>query len=144
VREWPGDGRVIGHVCPRGHRLRGLIEYLYGPGKYDEHTNPHLVAVWDPTLPDSLRTKAERGYITRQMQAPRRMFGVEVPRGPVYHVVCSVGPQDGQLGDHAWRKVAERAAEKLGLTPTEDRAGCRWLAVHHGLSKDGNERPAAA
>jgi hypothetical protein len=130
---------MIGHVCPRGHRLRGLLEYLYGQGKYDEHTDPHLVAAWDPTLPGGTQNKAERGYIARQMQAPRRLFGVEVPKGPVYHVVCSVSPEDGQLGDAAWRKVAERTAEKLGLTPTEDRAGCRWIAVHHGLSKDGND-----
>jgi relaxase-like protein len=130
---------VIAPVCPRGHRLRGLIEYLYGPGKYDEHTNPHLVAAWNEEWLSSSQNKAERGRLTRQMQLPRRLFGVQVPKGPVYHVVCSVGPEDGLLGDDAWRRVAERAAEKLELTPAEGRAGCRWIAVHHGLSRTGND-----
>ncbi|MEU9006865.1 mobilization protein, partial [Streptomyces sp. NPDC048551] len=29
----------------------GLLAYLYGPGKYEEHTDPHLVASWDDNAP---------------------------------------------------------------------------------------------
>jgi hypothetical protein len=33
---------VIGKVL-RGERPAGLIYYLYGPGKHEEHTDPHIV-----------------------------------------------------------------------------------------------------
>jgi hypothetical protein len=36
----------------RGSRTHGLLVYLYGPGKRDEHTDPHLVGSWDGFAPD--------------------------------------------------------------------------------------------
>ncbi|HEY0637612.1 MAG TPA: relaxase/mobilization nuclease domain-containing protein [Pseudonocardiaceae bacterium] len=33
----------------RGWRPAGLIVYLFGPGKYEEHRNPRVVASWDGT-----------------------------------------------------------------------------------------------
>lgn len=30
-----------------GSDTRGLINYLFGPGRRDEHTDPHVVAAWD-------------------------------------------------------------------------------------------------
>jgi hypothetical protein len=37
---------MIGKVSPRGSRVAGLIWYLFGPGRNEEHTDPHLVAGW--------------------------------------------------------------------------------------------------
>jgi hypothetical protein len=37
---------VIGKVL-RGERVDGLLRYLFGPGRANEHTAPHLVASWD-------------------------------------------------------------------------------------------------
>ena len=31
----------------KGGRVRGLLEYLWGPGKSDEHTNPRILAGYD-------------------------------------------------------------------------------------------------
>ncbi|WP_410607535.1 relaxase/mobilization nuclease domain-containing protein [Amycolatopsis sp. lyj-109] len=31
----------------RGYRPAGLIRYLFGPGKFEEHKTPHVVASWD-------------------------------------------------------------------------------------------------
>jgi hypothetical protein len=40
---------VIGTVL-RGAEAGGLLRYLYGPGRANEHTDPHLVAGFsDPT-----------------------------------------------------------------------------------------------
>ena len=36
---------MIGKVL-RGERPEGLIRYLFGPGKREEHTDPHIVAGW--------------------------------------------------------------------------------------------------
>jgi hypothetical protein len=39
--------RMIGKIsAPRGQRIEPLIYYLYGPGRYQEHTDPHIVAGW--------------------------------------------------------------------------------------------------
>jgi hypothetical protein len=44
----PGrGGPVIGKIsAPRGERVEPLIYYLYGPGRHEEHTDPHIVAGW--------------------------------------------------------------------------------------------------
>lgn len=130
---------MIAKVAERGTRLRGLIEYLYGVGRQDEHTNPHLVAAWDPAMLESAMDKAGRGVLVAEMEAPRRLFDVDVAKGPVYHVAISVHVDDGELGDEAWQKVAQRTADKLGFTARDERAGCRWVAVHHGASTGGQD-----
>ncbi len=39
---------MIAHVVkPYGWRPAGLIAYLFGPGRYEEHRNPRVVASWD-------------------------------------------------------------------------------------------------
>ena len=38
---------MIGKIsAPRGKRVEPLIYYLFGPGRYAEHTDPHIVAGW--------------------------------------------------------------------------------------------------
>ncbi|MBC3763434.1 hypothetical protein ACUN7V_20265 [Quadrisphaera oryzae] len=37
---------MIGKVV-RGNDIGGLLRYLFGPGRADEHINPHVVAAWD-------------------------------------------------------------------------------------------------
>ncbi|KAA2267001.1 hypothetical protein F0L68_00225 [Solihabitans fulvus] len=65
---------------------------------------------------------------------------VVVPGGHVYHVVLSVPKSDGTLGDGTWRELVEQAVEHMGFGPDADGAGgCRWVAVHHGQSIEGND-----
>ena len=38
---------MIGKItAPRGERVEPLIYYLFGPGRREEHTDPHIVAGW--------------------------------------------------------------------------------------------------
>ena len=54
---------MIGKItAPRGERIEGLIYYLFGPGRREEHTDPHIVAGWrhpaelePPLRPDGRR-----------------------------------------------------------------------------------------
>ncbi|MGW6602245.1 hypothetical protein [Streptomyces sp. NPDC055036] len=39
-----------------GDDTAGLLFYLYGPGKRDKHTNPHMVAACGPYFPDPARS----------------------------------------------------------------------------------------
>ena len=54
---------MIGKISvPRGEHVEKLIYYLYGPGRHEEHTDPHIVAGWrhpaelePPLRPDGSR-----------------------------------------------------------------------------------------
>lgn len=127
-----------------GQKLRGLIEYLFGEGKEEEHADPRLVAAWDPVVTrrqNYANDKAERDELTRAMEEPARLFGRDVPSGAVHHVPITLHVEDGQLTDEQWRQVAQVAADKLGFSadPEQGRAACPWVAVRHGLSKNGND-----
>jgi hypothetical protein len=38
---------VIGKIStPRGEHVEPLLYYLFGPGRHEEHTDPHIVAGW--------------------------------------------------------------------------------------------------
>lgn len=130
----------------RGNNIGRTVNYLFGPGKHNEHTNPHLIAAWDtawlddPAPSASLTTTKGRARLIAALDAPRILHEVEVPGGHVYHVPLSLPAEDGLLGDKRWRQVVEEAIDRLGFGPDSDgRGGCRWIAVHHGLSINGND-----
>ncbi len=120
----------------RGTRTRGLVEYLFGPGRAEEHTNQRIVAAWDPawrgiTHPDGV----QRALLAAEVDAPvKRMPEVAKPGEHVYHVSISNHGQDRNLSDEEWATVAQAVADKLGLSGTDSQAGARWFAVHHGAA----------
>jgi len=120
----------------RGTRTRGLVEYLFGPGRAEEHTNQRIVAAWDEvwrgiTHPDGV----QRALLSAEVDAPvKRMPEVAKPAEHVYHVSISNHGQDRNLSDDEWATVAQAVADKLGLSGTDTRAGARWFAVHHGAA----------
>ena len=62
---------VIGKIsAPRGERVEPLLYYLYGPGRREEHTDPHIIAGWrhPAELEPPLREDGRRDY--------RRLFGL--------------------------------------------------------------------
>ena len=127
-----------------GHDTQGLLRYLFGPGRSNEHTNPHLVAAWDPDwLAGGAFADQGRGWLprlAREIDAAMTGHDITLDNGHVYHVSISIPSHDGQLGDARWRELIEEAVERMGFGPTQDgRAGCRWVAVHHGVSTNGND-----
>jgi len=120
----------------RGSRTRGLVEYLFGPGRAEEHTNQRIVAAWDKswvgiTHPDEV----QRALLTAEVDSHlKSMPEAAKPAEHVYHVSISNHGEDRNLTDTEWETVAETVAAKLGFTATEDRAGARWFAVHHGAA----------
>jgi len=120
----------------RGTRTRGLVEYLFGPGRAEEHTNQRIVAAWEPawqgiTHPDEV----QRALLTAEVDAPvKRMPEVAKPAEHVYHVSISNHGEDRNLSDEEWATVARAVADTLGLTGTDTEEGARWFAVHHGAA----------
>jgi hypothetical protein len=120
----------------RGTRIDGLIWYLYGPGRREEHTDPHLVAGWrhPAELEPPLRADGTRNFrrLNGLLNQPLAALG---PRGfakPVWHCVARAAPDDPVLSDDQWAQVAEGIMQGTGLAPAGDDDAVRWIAVRHG------------
>jgi hypothetical protein len=127
---------MIGRVLPRGQNVRGVLHYLYGKGKRNQHVSPHLVAGWihPADLEPSRRADGKRSFsrLTDLLELPVR-YGRKVPGKFVYHVAVRCAPGDPELGDGAWNAIAAEIMHRLGLSERgrEDQGVC-WVAVHHG------------
>ncbi|RJK92503.1 relaxase [Vallicoccus soli] len=123
--------------------------YLAGPGRHNEHTEPHLVA-GDPAVmawhDDTELSREDALRIARELDAPRRMYDVDVPGGSVWHCSLSLRAEEGQLSDEQWAAIAHDFVDGMGFTGDtgwgtsgQGKAPCRWVAVRHGLSSNGND-----
>ncbi|MYR14544.1 mobilization protein, partial [Streptomyces sp. SID724] len=116
-----------------GDTTAGLLAYLFGPGDRDEHTDPHLVAAWDPALPCPARTpdRMTLSTLAQLLDAP-----VDALRGPrpaehVWHTSIRNAPTDRTLTDTEWAKIAAEMMHVAGIAPHGDEQACRWVAVRH-------------
>ncbi|WP_051951212.1 relaxase family protein [Actinacidiphila yeochonensis] len=119
-----------------GSDTRGLLGYLYGPGRHDEHFDPHMVGAWlDRGVPDPGRD--ERVTLTRLadlLDVPvNRLRAEGRPRngGHVWHCPVRTAPEDRELSDAEWGEVARRVVHATGIAPDGDEMACRWIAVRH-------------
>jgi hypothetical protein len=132
---------VIGKV-QRGAEVGGLVAYLFGPGKHNEHTDQHVVAHWTG-LPGEAVTAGpdgapDLGPLVADLKADLRAAGLLGAQDSVWHCSVAIPATDPALTDSQWREVAETIAEAVGLEDTRDGA-VRWVAVRHGLSAAGND-----
>ncbi|MCX5435577.1 mobilization protein [Streptomyces sp. NBC_00063] len=117
-----------------GSRTYGLLAYLYGPGRRDEHTAPHIVAAWSQELaPDPGRDPAATlKQLTDRLDLP--VLALPKDQRPVRHVWhCPVrtAPGDRHLTDAEWGEVARRIVHATGIAEDGDDKACRWIAVRH-------------
>lgn len=137
------------HLLP----LSWLYPYLVGPGRSNEHGEPHLVAgdaavmAWHD---DAELGTAAAVAIAESLDHPRRAFGTRVTtrardrdgrRGSerdahVWHCSLNLGADDGRLPDERWARIAEDFIEQMGFAGAHP---CRWVAVRHGESTNGND-----
>jgi hypothetical protein len=116
----------------RGSRTHGLLAYLYGPGKRDEHIDPHLVASWDGFAPDPGRDgEATLAHLAAALDLRVKQAGAKAPTQHVWHCSVRTAPGDRQLTDDDWGTVARRLVHAVGIAPDGDPDGCRWVAVRH-------------
>ena len=120
----------------KGSSAGGLVAYLAGPGKANEHENPGLVVgSFDVELLMSdvgrdLTSEKVRIGLARALNSPAKRFGKEATMN-VWHVPISCPPGEQPTLDE-WRLAAFSMAEKLGVDE-----GYRWALVKHGASRDG-------
>ncbi len=124
---------MIGKVT-KGATVGGLLRYLYGPGRANEHVDPHLVAAWDEPadLEPDLTADGRRDFrrLTGLLEQPLGAV-TSAPAKPVWHCALRVAPDDRRLTDAEWGDVARDVLDRTGLAPAGDDNGCRWVAVRH-------------
>lgn len=147
--------------------MPGLMRYLYGPGRKDEHTQQHMVASSGQLSSEwaGMLSASEAGQVGRIVEAAWREQYVEqealvggrtggrvlsaslvadgtsrdAEREHVYHVSLSLAPGES-WSDEQWATVAGDFAAGMGFTTGPgDGQGSSWVAVRHGVSEGGND-----
>ncbi|MEV4560876.1 relaxase/mobilization nuclease domain-containing protein [Kitasatospora sp. NPDC049285] len=116
----------------RGSKTYGLLAYLFGPGKHEEHEDPHIVASWDGFAPDPGRDPhATLSQLEAALDLRVNQLGARKPKRHVWHCPVSADPGDRLLTDEEWAEVARRVVAAAGIAEPGDPDGCRWIAVRH-------------
>ena len=129
---------MIGKIStPRGEHVQPLLYYLFGPGRQEEHTDPHIVAGWrhPADLEPPLRADGKRDFtkLAGLLLQPQAALGKRAYARPVWHCSMRAAPEDRMLSDDEWAAIAHDVMDRTGLSPygQEDEA-VRWVAVRHG------------
>lgn len=146
----------------RGGDMAGLVYYLAGPGRANEHTRPMIVAgderITFRVEPGKELNKHDAFEIGYQLERPRRAHGTAVMTsvsewdeeqqrhvkvgeraGHVWHCSLSLRADDRKVSASEWGTIAERFVEKMGFIDPDGAKTSRWVAIHHGTSKNGND-----
>ena len=150
-----GGQAVIPNVT-RGGKTHGVLMYLVGKGKREEHENPHLVA----GSPEAIRMgegrlleRSDAVALARFLDEPREAFGTRVTiaerdkhgrlKGArdahVWHCSLSLHPEEPELADERWAEISKQFIEQMGFAGESTRAQCRWVAIRHGRSAGGSD-----
>ncbi|MPY12264.1 relaxase/mobilization nuclease domain-containing protein [Arthrobacter bussei] len=126
----------------QGDRMSGLMVYLAGPGRANEHEEPHLVA-GDASLmawhDDNELNRDAALDIANSLDRAKQFYGTDVDGGHVFHCSLSLAAEEGKLTDQQWGDIANDYMDSMGFTGADGKAPCRWVAVRHGVSKNGND-----
>jgi hypothetical protein len=125
---------MIGKVA-RGNNARRLLYYLFGPGRVNEHADPHLVAGFAD--PDDLEPERHRDgspdfrRLAGLLEQPLAALAGPGLAAPVWHCSVRAAPEDRLLSDAEWAQVACQVIDRTGLAPAGDDRAVRWVAVRH-------------
>ncbi|MFE0138146.1 mobilization protein, partial [Streptomyces sp. NPDC059037] len=136
---------MIPSINDPGDDTAGLLYYLYGAGRAEEHVDPHLVASFDGMAPDPGRRadfhraiKDLAGLIDQPVEA---LPSHARPALPVWHTSVRAAPGDRTLSDDEWADIARRVVAATGIDPGDGEPGCRWAAVRHADQNNHNLPP---
>jgi len=122
----------------RGSRTYGLVYYLMGPGRVNEHVDPRVIAGYKPAaeLAPPARTDGRAGLDVRGLVAaldrPVQRLGDRAPVRHVFHTVIANRAEDPVLSDGQWADISYELMRELGLAGTELGArDIRWVAIRH-------------
>lgn len=126
-------------IAQRGDDPGGLIRYLFGKGKNNEHVNQRTITgtthahsgPWDrqsiQQISQDLRAFSQAN--------PQSRIGAEHKH--IWHASISLPPGE-TLTDKGWQRLAQEYMQGMGFEDSA-KAPIRWTAVHHGRSSQGND-----
>ncbi|MGV9823372.1 relaxase/mobilization nuclease domain-containing protein [Nocardia xishanensis] len=153
----------------KGADMVGLVRYLAGPGKHNEHTNQRVIAgdivsvsVFGGRIDvergaelgrllDSSRQTVLKGapvLVTSYKKAKALMaegmskaeaFDAATSDEHVWHCSLALAASEGELTDEKWAAISRDFLIEMGFVGREDVPDVRWAAIRHGLSKAGND-----
>lgn len=100
----------------RGSSAYGAMSYDHGPGRFEEHRNPHKVAGNVAGRSWKERSAAIDSHVQRMH--PKLT-------NPIIRTSLRIAPEDRRLTDREWREVANEYVSKMGF------ADAPWEAVRH-------------
>lgn len=128
---------MIPAIHPRGTNVGGLLRYLFGPGKREEHVRPRVIAAWDGSDP---LARLQPPVTTRGRPDVRRLTELlaqpvasawNPPAQTVWHCSIRNHPTDRTLTDAHWAHIAGEVMAAVGLAPHGDAMAVRWVAIRH-------------
>jgi hypothetical protein len=126
----------------RGASGRGLIRYLFGPGRANEHTGQRVITLGVALGGDALAggglSSQEIADLGSGLDEAHEAFGTDPKGGYLYHLSLSLPAGDRQLTDDQWTEIAQETIEVLGFEGHAVEPAA-WVAVGHGTSANGNE-----
>jgi hypothetical protein len=128
---------MIPAVHPRGTNVGGLLRYLFGPGKREEHVSPRVITAWDGAGPLSRLQPPTRGNGRRDVRRLTELLeqpvvsGWNPPAKTVWHCSIRNHGSDRTLTDAQWAHIAGEVMAAVGLAPHRDPMAVRWVAVRH-------------
>jgi hypothetical protein len=130
---------MIGKIS-KGASGRGLMRYLFGPGKANEHRDQRVIASGVALWAEEGRTLSaqEIADLGASLDAANDSYGKNPAGGHIWHVSLSLPPGDRPLIDEEWGEIAKSLMVALGFE-RETLAPAAWVAVGHGTSAQGNQ-----
>lgn len=134
----------------RGSNLVGLVSYLLGPGRGEQHTEARVIASGPSVDVEHGITldRADVRALGAQMDLSRRLHGTVIIYrhtgkgdfdGNVWHLSLSNPATDRVLTDDEWSNIARDVVGRMGFAEGGGCAPCPWVAVRHGRSAGGND-----
>lgn len=143
----------------RGSDPAGLVRYLFGKGRRNEHTDQHLVCAGGDMFPSfdmdgrpaasyaGIGCRFDRRYRVRERKDdpfPPDMRGKNNPerehgRKRVWHCSLAIKAGQGILTDQEWESAIRDYLTRMNIIDGDKDQVVTWLAVRHGLSANGND-----
>ena len=131
------DGPVIAKIS-KGASGRGLIRYLFGAGKANEHSDQRVIASGVSLWAEEGRMLSAREIadLGASLDAANDTYGRNPAGGHIWHVSLSVADGERLMTDEQWAEMAQTVMRTMGFEK-EGVVPAAWVAIGHGAERPG-------